>query len=165
MRAQVAKLLYFDATYLSPMFANTTTEGSSNGNHPNKQGVCMDFCKVCGPVNNGRVVGRTTTTICMLEKVFPSSFFDVMYVLYANSLSATAGRLWASPHMMDVPSRTVPKTWKGYVWQSAQLEGSMARGYIMDDALGFCIEYMQNCSVMTCCVWDDKRKPSRMREF
>lgn len=31
----------------------------------------------------------------------------------------------------------------------------MAKGYIMDKALGFCIEYMKICSMMARCVWDD----------
>ena len=34
---------------------------------------------------------------------------------------------------------------KGYVRQRAKPEGSMARGYTIEEALGFCIEYMQDC--------------------
>jgi hypothetical protein len=34
------------------------------------------------------------------------------------------------------------KTLKGYVWQRAQPEGSMAQVYIINEALGFYTEYM-----------------------
>ena len=58
------------------------------------------------------------------------------------------------------PVERYMKTLKGYVRQRAQPEGSMARGYIMEEALGFCTEYMQNCTVTSRRVWDDKEEPS-----
>ena len=36
----------------------------------------------------------------------------------------------------------------------------MARGYIIEEALGFCTEYMQKCTMTTRRVWDDKEEPS-----
>ena len=41
----------------------------------------------------------------------------------------------------------------------------MARGYIMDEALGFCTEYMQNCDVTARRVWDDTEEPSMNSEL
>ena len=47
------------------------------------------------------------------------------------------------------------KRLKGYVRQRAQPKASMARGYIIDEALGFCIEYMQDCELTRRRTWDD----------
>jgi hypothetical protein len=41
----------------------------------------------------------------------------------------------------------------------------MARGYIMEEALGLCTEYMQNCTVTSCRVWDNKDEPSTNDEL
>ncbi len=36
----------------------------------------------------------------------------------------------------------------------------MASGYIMEEALGFYTEYMQNCTLTSRRVWDDKEEPN-----
>ena len=41
----------------------------------------------------------------------------------------------------------------------------MARGYIVDEALGFCTEYMQECSITQQRVWDDKEDPTMNDEI
>ena len=56
------------------------------------------------------------------------------------------------------------KTLKGYVRQRAQPKDSMAQGYIRDEALGFCIEYMQGCQLMEHRIWDDKEDPTMNNE-
>jgi hypothetical protein len=40
------------------------------------------------------------------------------------------------------PIKRAMKNLKGYVHNMAKLKGSMAKGYIVDEALGFCNEYM-----------------------
>ena len=52
------------------------------------------------------------------------------------------------------------KTLKGYVRLRSNPQGSMAQGYIMDEAMGFCTEYMQHCSGSERRVWDDKEEPA-----
>ncbi len=47
----------------------------------------------------------------------------------------------------------------------AKLEGSMAKGYIFDEALGLCIEYKQCFRAMRCCVWDSNKKKGVIREI
>ena len=41
----------------------------------------------------------------------------------------------------------------------------MAQGYIMDEALGFCTEYMQTCTMSQRRVWDDKEDPTMNDEI
>jgi hypothetical protein len=41
------------------------------------------------------------------------------------------------------------KTLKGYVQNKARLEGSMAKGYALEEALEFWIEYLQNFTATT----------------
>ena len=41
----------------------------------------------------------------------------------------------------------------------------MAEGYAMVEALEFCIEYMQEYTVTTPRVWDDKEDPTRYDEI
>lgn len=57
------------------------------------------------------------------------------------------------------------KTLKGYVRNHAWPEGSMAEGYAMVEALVFCIEYMQEYTVTTQRVWDNKEDPSMYDEI
>ena len=47
---------------------------------------------------------------------------------------------------------------KGYVRQRAKLEGSIARGYTIEEALGFCTEYMQDCELTRRRTWDDEEE-------
>ena len=40
----------------------------------------------------------------------------------------------------------------------------MTQGYIMDEAMEFCIEYMQHCSESERRVWDNKEEPAMNSE-
>ncbi len=51
------------------------------------------------------------------------------------------------------------KTLKGYVRNMAWPERSMAIGYAIEEALGFCIEYIQQLKYMKR-VWDDLEEPT-----
>jgi hypothetical protein len=46
------------------------------------------------------------------------------------------------------------KALKWYVKNVAQLEGSMATSYAIEEALGFCIEYIQQSQSMKGCKQD-----------
>jgi hypothetical protein len=45
------------------------------------------------------------------------------------------------------PMEQYLKRLKGYIRQQAQPEESITKGYIMDEELGFCMEYMQECNL------------------
>jgi hypothetical protein len=52
------------------------------------------------------------------------------------------------------------KRLKGYIRQQAQPEESITKGYIMDEELGFCMEYMQECNLKHQRILDDKEEPA-----
>ena len=41
----------------------------------------------------------------------------------------------------------------------------MAKGYAIDEALGFCTEYMQTYTIISCREWDDKEDPTMNDEI
>jgi hypothetical protein len=44
------------------------------------------------------------------------------------------------------------------------LEGSMAKGYALEEALEFWIEYLQNFTATTWQIWDEKEDPKMYDE-
>jgi hypothetical protein len=98
--------------------------------------------KVVDPSTISELFQETAVTMCMVEKVFPPSFFDIMTHLPVHLVQQLD--ICGLVHMRWMyPMERYLKTFKGYVRQQAQPKGSMAQGYIMDEALGFCTEYMQ----------------------
>lgn len=102
--------------------------------------ICKVFTRLCAksvdPSTMDELLEKTTN-MCMLEKVFPMSFFDVMshmpfHLVQQLQVCGPVHTRWMYPVEQYL------KTLKGYIQQRAQPEGSMARGYIMDKALGFC---------------------------
>ena len=125
------------------------------------------FVRLCAksvdPSTMDDLMEETAVTMCMLEKVFPPAFFDVMshlpiHLVQQLDICGPVHTRWM------YPVERYMKTLKGYVRQRAHPEGSMARKYIMEEALGFCTEYMQNCTVTSHRVWDDKDEPSTNAE-
>ncbi len=51
------------------------------------------------------------------------------------------------------------KALKGYVRNMARLKGSMAMGYSIEEAFGFCMEYIQEVKSTRRRVWDNKEEP------
>ena len=56
---------------------------------------------------------------------------------------------------MDVPYRTIYEGSEKFVRNKAKPEGSICEGYSMQEAIGFCIEYMKDFSNVNRHVWDD----------
>jgi hypothetical protein len=56
------------------------------------------------------------------------------------------------------------KTLNGYVQNKARPKGSMAKGYALEEVLGFCIEYIQDFIATRRRVWDDKEDPAMIDE-
>lgn len=104
------------------------------------------------------LIDKTEVTISMMEKVFPPSFFDVMlhlpiYLVQQLAICGPFHTCWM------YPVERYLKTLKDYVRQRAQPEGLMPRGYVMEEALGFCTEYMHNCTFTTRRVCNEKDEP------
>ena len=80
-------------------------------------------------------------TLCLLEICFPPSFFDIMEHLLIHlvdelELCGPVGGRWM------YPCERYLGTLKSYVRNKAHPEASMAKGYVADEALGFCTEYL-----------------------
>jgi hypothetical protein len=81
-------------------------------------------------------------SLCLLEKAFPPNFFDLMthvviHLIDELELCGLVHIRWMYPieHAMTYLKR--------YVYNMVKLEGFMAKGYIVDEALNLCNEYMQ----------------------
>ena len=98
---------------------------------------------------------ETAVTMCMLERVLPPSFFDVMshlpiHLVQQLDICGLVHTRWMNPMKRSL------KTLKEYMRLRSNPEGSMVQGYIMDEAMGFCTEYVQHCCKSEHRVWDDK---------
>jgi hypothetical protein len=81
-------------------------------------------------------------TLCFLEVCFPPSFFDVMehtlvHLVDELELCGPVGGRWM------YPCERYLGTLKSFVRNRAHPEASMAKGYVAEEALGFCTEYLK----------------------
>ena len=92
--------------------------------------------------------GEAAIILCMLEKEFPPLFFDIMSHLVMHLVEEVeiCGPVYT--HWM-YPIESYLKTLKENGRNRARLEGCMAKSYAIVEALGFCTEYMQKCTVTT----------------
>ena len=90
---------------------------------------------------------------CVLEKEFPPTFMNIMTHLPVHLVEKlfTCGLVH---YRWMYPIERYLKTLKDYVKTLAHPEGSIAKGYQMDDTLGFCTEYMHQYRGTTHRVWD-----------
>lgn len=91
---------------------------------------------------------------CMLEKEFPPTFLNVMmhlllYLMQQLFICGPVHCRWM------YPIERYMKTLKDYVWTYTHPEGSIAKGYRMEDSLGFCTEYMKQYKGTNQWVWDN----------
>jgi len=130
--------------------------------------LCRLFKRLCvksvDPSTIPALLEESAITMCMLEKVFPPSFFDVMshlpiHLIYELDICGPVHTRWMYPIEWYL------KTLKGYVRQRAHPEGSMAEGYAREEAIGFCTEYMQDYPITRRRVWDDKEDPTMNDEI
>jgi hypothetical protein len=92
-------------------------------------------------------------SLALLEIEFLPSFFDIMthlsyHLVDELDLCGLVTARWM------YPVERYMKTLKGYVWNMARLEASMAEGYLKEECLGFVTEYLQSFDVVQRHVWD-----------
>jgi hypothetical protein len=94
-----------------------------------------------------------------LKKVFPLDCFGVMTHLVMHLIELD---LCGPIHTRWMyPMEKVQKALKGFIRNMTHSnQGSMAIGYSIEEALGFCIEYIQGVNNTKRKVWDDKEKPT-----
>ena len=80
-------------------------------------------------------------TLCLLEKYFSLSIFDIMLHLTVHLVKEV--RLCGPVYMRWMyPFERYMRVLKGYFQNHNSLEKSIAKCYIVDEALEFCIEYL-----------------------
>ena len=82
-------------------------------------------------------------TLCLLEKYFPLSFFDIMLYLTVHLVREV--RLYGPVYLrwMYLFERFM-KVLKGYVRNRNRPEGCIAECYIAEEGIEFCTEYLSN---------------------
>jgi len=97
---------------------------------------------------------RGTIALCLLEKEFPPSLFIIMTHLMVHLVVEV--KLCGPIHTRWMyPMERYMKSLKTYVQNMARPKDSMVEGYTMEEAIGFCKEYMQNFKTIKRRVWDD----------
>ncbi|RVW79755.1 hypothetical protein CK203_058233 [Vitis vinifera] len=82
-------------------------------------------------------------TLCLLEKYFPSSFFDIMLHLTMHLVKEV--RLCGPVYLRWMyPFERFMEVLKGYVRNRSRPEGCIVKCYIAEEAIEFCTEYLSN---------------------
>ncbi|RVW23622.1 hypothetical protein CK203_095835 [Vitis vinifera] len=88
-------------------------------------------------------------TLCLLEKYFPPSFFDIMLHLTVHLVRNV--RLCGPVYLRWMyPFERFTKVSKGYVRNRNRPKGCIAECYIAEEVIEFCTEYLSNVE----CDWD-----------
>lgn len=98
-------------------------------------------------------------TLCFLEVCFPPAFFDVMehtliHLVDELEICGPVGGRWM------YPCERYLGTLKSFVRNKAQPEASMANGYVAEEALGFCTEYLNLERYTERHVWESEEDES-----
>ena len=88
-----------------------------------------------------RIQNDSVVTLCLLEKYFLPSFFDIMLYLIVHLTREV--RLCGLVYLRWMhPFERFMKVLKGYVQNHNRLEGCIVECYIVERALEFCTEYL-----------------------
>lgn len=97
-------------------------------------------------------------TLCILEAWFPPSFWDIMSHLVIHLVDELAICGPVACRWM-YPMERYMGVLKKYVRNRSLPEGSMAEGYIVEEALGLCTEFLQGFQHTRTRVWDAEEEP------
>ena len=86
---------------------------------------------------------RVIIILCKLELIFPHALFDIMVHLVMH-LPNKAIEGWPVHSGWMYPFERYIEKLKQYVRNQARLEGSIAKGYVMNEALTFRSMYFQD---------------------
>ena len=90
---------------------------------------------------------EVVVTLCLFEKYFPPSFFDIMVHLTVHLVREV--RLCGPVYLRWMcPFERFMKVLKGYVRNRNQPEGCIAKCYIAEEGIDFCTEYLSNIEVI-----------------
>ncbi|XP_019172841.1 PREDICTED: uncharacterized protein LOC109168279 [Ipomoea nil] len=109
--------------------------------------LCFFFNVICSKVIDASKLDalqdEIVTMLCLLEKYFPPSFFDIMVHLTVHLVREVklCGPVWCR---WMYPFERYMKILKGYVRNRNRPEGCIAECYISEEAIEFCSEYLSN---------------------
>jgi hypothetical protein len=98
--------------------------------------------KVYDPSTYHILKAGVATSLCLLEKVFPPTFFDLVTHLVPHLMDELDILGLVHFHWMYPIEKTMDL--KGYICNMHKPKGSMVEGYIFDEVLGLCTKYMDN---------------------
>ena len=109
--------------------------------------LCTFFKQLCArTVNVSDMVeaqNQLVIILCKMERIFPPAFFDIMIhlVLHLPEEAILGGPVYMR---WMYPFERYIKKLKDYVRNAAKPEGSIAEGYVVDEALTFCSRYFDD---------------------
>ncbi|XP_040371992.1 uncharacterized protein LOC112192328 isoform X2 [Rosa chinensis] len=108
--------------------------------------LCAFFNKLCQRVIDREKIAileeEIIETLCMLERFFPPSFFDIMVHLTVHL--GREARLCGPVHFRWMyPFERYMKTLKDFVRNPARLEGCIAESYLAEECMRFCTEFLK----------------------
>ncbi|CAM8914329.1 unnamed protein product [Rhodiola kirilowii] len=115
------------------------------------QRLCIIFSSLCAKViETSELEGlqeQIVVTLCQLEMFFPPSFFDIMVHLTVHLVREL--RILGPVHMRWMyPFERYMKVLKSYVRNRQSPEGCIVQGYIAEEAVEFCTNFLGNTTAV-----------------
>ncbi|CAL9018710.1 unnamed protein product [Prunus brigantina] len=113
--------------------------------------LCFFFNAICAKTvdvsNLDKLEEDVVVTLCLLEKYFSPSFFDIMVHLVVHLVREV--RLCGPVYFRWMyPFERYMKVLKGYVQNRTRPEGCIAERYIAEEAVEFCTEHLSDVSTV-----------------
>ncbi|CAL8134497.1 unnamed protein product [Prunus armeniaca] len=113
--------------------------------------LCFFFDAICAKTVDVSKLDKLEedvgVTLCLLEKYFPPSFFDIMVHLVVHLVREV--RLCGPVYFRWMyPFETYMKVLRGYVQNRTHPEGCIAKWYIAEEAVEFCTEHLSDVSTV-----------------
>lgn len=97
--------------------------------------------KVIDPNTLDELQTNVVETLCNLEMIFPPLFFDIMVHLIVHLVQEI--RMCGLVYLRSMcPFKRFMGILKHYVRNRARPEGSIVEGYVTEEVVGFCVDYM-----------------------
>ena len=109
---------------------------------------------VLDPSNFDNLKEEVVEVLCLLEREFAPTIFNISMHLLVH-LEHELEYCGPIRTRWMYPIERYMKVLKKFVRNKAKPEGSMCEGYIMQEAIGFCTEYMKDFTNVSRRVWDD----------
>ncbi|KAI5334847.1 hypothetical protein L3X38_024980 [Prunus dulcis] len=113
--------------------------------------LCFFFNAICAKTVDVSKLDKleedVVVTLCLLEKYFPPSFFDIMVDLVVHLVREV--RLCGPVYFRWMyPFERYMKVLKGYVQNRTRPEGCIAERYIAEEAVEFCTQHLSDVSTV-----------------